>query len=85
MLVSLSLSLSLLLVCMAVLWGWIECVGRGVDAHFDIADVCFAGVFRPLNSGAFMVYFSDFGDVANVVEFCFAGSFVSINDGFPMV
>ena len=56
--VVLSLSLSLMLV-------WFECVGRGVFAHLDIADVCCAGSFRPLNSGALGV--------------CFAVRFVSIN------
>ena len=54
---------------MAVLWGWIECVGRGVFAHLDIADVCFAGVFRPSDSGALMVYCSNFCGVADEVNF----------------
>ena len=97
-LVSLSLSLVLLLSlsfrllsCEIVMSSSLSCsrlgdvAGLGVDAHLAIAEVCFAGGFRSLNSGAFMVYFSDCGDVANVAEVCFAGSFVSINDGFPMV
>ena len=62
-----------------------ECVGRGVFAHLDIADVCFTGVFRPSNSGALMVYFSDFGGVADKTEGCFSGSFLSINGGATMV
>ena len=60
-------------------------VALSLSFSFNIAEVCFAGSFLPMNNWAIMVYFSYFGDVADKTEVCFAGSFLSINDGAPIL